>query len=77
VQNSNAGDSLEIDSDWDHIPIVQWARYEVRLNSPLVPTYPQANIRGIVVFFLIEFQPSLELNFLACDDDLLGKAYEL
>jgi hypothetical protein len=39
--------------------------------------HPQANIAGIFVFLLIELQPSLELDFLACDDDLAGKTYKL
>jgi hypothetical protein len=40
-------------------------------------SYPQANVRGIFVFFLIEFQPSFELNFFACGGDFAGEAHKL
>ena len=42
-----------------------------------MPDYPQVNIDGIGVFFLVEFQPSFELSFLACDGDFTGEAHEL
>jgi len=43
-----------------------------------MPDYPQVNIGGIGVFFLVEFQRSFELSFLARDDaGFTGEAHEL
>ena len=77
VQGCSPRNSFEIDSYWNHLPIVQRARYEARLNSPLMPDYPQVNIDGIGVFFLVEFQLSFDLSFLACDGDFTGEVHEL
>jgi len=40
-------------------------------------SYPQAYILTIFVFFLVELQPSFELNFLACDGDFPRKVHKL
>jgi len=77
MEGRHAGDPRKIDGDRYHIPVVQGARYEVGLYSPLVSTHPQANIYSIFVLLLIELQPSLEFDLLACDGDLAGEAHEL
>jgi hypothetical protein len=77
MQGCGSGDSFEIDSDRGRLSVVQRAFYKVWLDSPLVSTHPQAYVLRILVFFLVEFQPSLELNILACNGDFGGKAYEL
>jgi hypothetical protein len=77
MQGCGSGDSFEIDSDWGRLSIVQRALYKVRLDSPLMSTHPQAYVLSILVFFLVEFQPSRALNFLTCNDDFGWKAYEL
>jgi hypothetical protein len=77
MQGCGSGDSFEIDSDWGRLSIVQRALYKVRLDSPLMSTHPQAYVLSILVFFLVESQPSLELDFFARNDNFGGKAYEL
>jgi hypothetical protein len=77
VQLCSPRDTLEIDGERDCLPIVQWPGYEVRLNSPLMLSHPQVDIHGIFVFFLVELEPSFELELLACDGDLAREAHKL
>jgi hypothetical protein len=39
--------------------------------------HPKVDIHGILVFFWVELQPSLEPDFRACDGHLAGEAHEL
>jgi hypothetical protein len=77
VQRGLSGDPLEVGSDGDRFLVVHWPRYVGRLNSPHVPNDPQANVFGIGVFFLVEPEPSLELEFVARDADFAGEAHKL
>jgi hypothetical protein len=77
VNGCSPRDSLEIDSDWNPLFIVHRARYEVRLDSPLMPSYPQMYVLSIFVFFLVELQPSFKLNLLAIDGDFAREVHKL
>jgi len=76
-QDCSPRDSFHIDSDRDCLPIVYRTWYEVRLNATHMLTHPQADVDGIIVFFFVELEPSIELDFIASDSDMARETHKL